>query len=144
MKKLLLAFLWLTLCHHLFSQNSGHELQDSLVARFNRSDFRGFYDLGSSDWKQRNRPDGIIGWLGYIKEQTGNINSSILHIDSGKTQYYAWDGQKKMLDFALKNAGDNRFEGFDFKRGGLRTKLRAIAGKIHHRADANEQHPCSE
>jgi CubicO group peptidase (beta-lactamase class C family) len=115
MKELLLAFLWLTLYHHLFGQSSTSGLQDSLVARFNRNDFQGFYDLGSSDWKQNNKSDGIIGWLGYIKGQTGNVRSSVLSLDSGKTTYYKWDTRKKILSFVLKTNDGRRFEGFDFK-----------------------------
>lgn len=67
-------------------------LQDSLVARYNRNDFKGFYELGSSAWKSKNQPDGIAGWLGYMKEQTGHINHSFLNADSAKTQYFIWEG----------------------------------------------------
>jgi CubicO group peptidase (beta-lactamase class C family) len=115
MKKLLWALLCLTQYSNLSAQIPAHALQDSLVARFNRNDFQGFYDLGSQDWKNNNKPDGIIGWLGYIKEQTGDIKRSVLDIDSGKTQYYKWDARKKMTGFVLKTAGANGFEGFDFK-----------------------------
>ena len=122
MKRLLSALLCLTQYSCLLGQTSAHAqqtsahtLQDSLVARFNRNDFQGFYDLGSPDWKLNNKPDGIIGWLGYIKQQTGDIKRSELYIDSGKTQYYEWDTRKKMTSFILKTASGDGFESFDFK-----------------------------
>src|SRR5579863_4717387 len=115
MKKLLMAVMFLTQCYYLFSQTNTQGLQDSLVARFNRDDFKGFYDLGSPGWMQNNKPEGIIGWLSYIKSQTGNIGSSVLDLDSGKTKYYKWDTQKKMLSFVLTTSEGNGFEGFDFK-----------------------------
>ena len=89
-------------------------LQDSLVACYNRDDFKGFYELGSSAWKSKNQPDGIAGWLGYMKEQSGRINGSFLNVDSGKTQYFMWDGAKKMLSFKLTISTAGGFEGFDF------------------------------
>lgn len=90
-------------------------LQDSLVARYNRNDFSGFYHLGSASWKSKTNPDGIAGWLNYMRSQTGPIMHSALEADSGRTQYFIWEGAKKMITFKLTLSGTSGFNGFDFQ-----------------------------
>ncbi|WP_142684929.1 serine hydrolase domain-containing protein [Chitinophaga polysaccharea] len=90
-------------------------LQDSLVARYNRNDFSGVYNLGSASWRSNTNPDGIAGWLQYMKSQTGPIMHSALTTDSGKAQFFKWDGAKKMLSFKLILSDTGGFEGFDFQ-----------------------------
>lgn len=116
MRKLFFAlfFLHLLLYTGLRAQAQTDVLQDSLMARFNRNDFHGFYDLGSPGWKQKNKADGISGWLEYIKSQTGNLTSAVLSLDSGNTKYYTWQGKKKIITFKLQGSGNGGFESFDF------------------------------
>ncbi|MFI5160580.1 MAG: serine hydrolase domain-containing protein [Sphingobacteriales bacterium] len=109
---------WLIALVSLLAYSTVHAqsaLQDSLVARFNRNDFNGFYALGCAAWKSKTKADGIAGWLHYMKSQTGHIKHSVLNTDSGKTQYFTWDGDKKMLNFKLTVSDSGGFEGFDFR-----------------------------
>lgn len=112
MKIILIALAGLFVCNIVQAQSA---LQDSLVARYNRNDFSGFYALGSASWKLKTKPEGIAGWLHYMKRQTGQIQRSVLSTDSGKTQYFRWDGTKKMLTFKLTLSDADGFDGFDFK-----------------------------
>ena len=112
MKIIVIALVCLFIYDASYGQSA---LQDSLVARYNRDDFKGFYGLGSAAWKLKTKPEGIAGWLGYMKSQTGIVKRSVLTIDSGKTQYFRWDGAKKMLSFKLTLSDSGGFEGFDFK-----------------------------
>jgi len=114
MKKFIIALAGLFLYTSIYSQTSANTLQDSLLARYNRNDFDGFYSLGSANWKSKNKPGDTNGWLGYMKEQTGNISRSFLNADSGRTQFFVWDGDKKMLCFKLMLAPGGGFDGFDF------------------------------
>ncbi|MFX1705591.1 serine hydrolase [Chitinophaga sp. CC14] len=104
-------------------------LQDSLVARYNRNDFSGFYNLGSASWKSKTNPDGIDGWLHYMRSQTGPVMRSTLVTDSGKTQYFIWEGAKKMMTFKLTLSDTDGYEGFDFQSYHL-PKARAYAAPI--------------
>ena len=112
MKKIIAVLLSLTLFNSLQAQSP---LEDSLVARYNRNDFNGFYALGSAGFKSKIKPEGISGWLKHEKSLTGRINRSFLSADSGSTRYFAWDCAKEMISFKLVTAADGGFEGFDFK-----------------------------
>jgi len=112
MKILVIALSGLFVCTTAQAQSA---FQDSLVARYNRNDFNGFYALGSASWKSKTKPEGIAGWLHYMKRQTGPIRHSVLKSDSGKTKYFMWDGAKKMLTFKLTMSDAGGFEGFDFQ-----------------------------
>ncbi|WP_436491204.1 hypothetical protein [Chitinophaga sp. ARDCPP14] len=50
-----------------------------------------------------------------MRSQTGPVMHSVLTIDSGKTQYFIWNGTKKMLTFKLTLSDTVGFEGFDFQ-----------------------------
>lgn len=112
MKIIFTVLFGLFFCNTLQAQSS---LQDSLVARYNRNDFTGFYNLGSTSWKSKTSRDGIDGWLHYMRGQTGTIMRSALMTDSGRTKQFMWDGTKKMITFKLILSATDGFEGFDFQ-----------------------------
>ncbi|MDE3214503.1 MAG: hypothetical protein KGM98_14835 [Bacteroidota bacterium] len=111
MKKVILALFIITSNGSLQAQS---KLEDSLVARYNRNDFNGFYDLGSAGFRSKVKPGDIIGWVEHMRGLTGRVNRSFLDGDSGKTQYFGWDAAKEMLRFKLVIAEDGGFERFDF------------------------------
>ncbi len=94
MKYLKLTVCCLLLCNAVHAQTQ-RTLNDTLTARFNRGDYKGFYALGSAKWKQNNKEEGIEGWLNYIKALCGSIKTTHLDHAVQDTSYFIWDGQKR-------------------------------------------------
>ena len=113
--KIILSLLSGLFLHNSLQAQAQYVIQDSLVARYNRHDFSGFYDLGSASWKSKANPDGIAGWLNYMRSQTGPIRHNALMTDTGNTKYFMWDGAKKVMTFKLTLSDTGGFDGFDFQ-----------------------------
>ncbi|GAA3990644.1 serine hydrolase domain-containing protein [Mucilaginibacter dorajii] len=114
MKHLKLTIACLFLCSAIHAQTP-QSLNDTLTARFNRGDYKGFYALGSVQWQQNNKEEGIEGWLNYIQALCGSIKTAHFDHAAHDTSYFTWDGQKKMMSFLLKTSGSGHFDSFDFR-----------------------------
>ncbi len=72
-------------------------LNDSVVARFNRGDYKGVYALGSPAFYKVDTEDFFVGFLSALKAQTGPITSTHYLGACGDRQGFAWTGRKKNL-----------------------------------------------
>ena len=88
-------------------------LKDSLVSRFNRRDFDGIYDLGTTPWKKKSKREAIKEWLNYIYGLTGPVLESKEYKQLAGASYYKWTGTRKTMSFSLKDSG-GLFSDFNF------------------------------
>ena len=80
-------------------------LSDTIVARFNKNDYKGVYSLGSSEFKKNENEEWFIGFLARLKKQTGQITAVSVTEDCGDRKGFKWTGEKKNLrvDFLSKS-----------------------------------------
>lgn len=92
------------------------EVNDTVVARFNRSDYKSIYAMIGDANKKYTREGGLISDLREDKKITGNIVSSSITDDLGKVVHFTWKGEKANLNFELWMDGKNivRFKFNDF------------------------------
>lgn len=77
------------------------EVNDTVVARFNRGDYKGIYTMIGDANKKYTREGGLISDLRDDKKFTGNIVSSKITDDLGKVVHFTWKGEKADLNFEL-------------------------------------------
>jgi CubicO group peptidase (beta-lactamase class C family) len=70
-------------------------LNDSLVARFNRADFKGMYALESPKLAKSDPQDGFISYFKGLLPQTGKITAVKFLYDRGTHHFFEWLGEKK-------------------------------------------------
>jgi len=114
MKKITFLFWFLVVFGQMKGQTSNQSLQDNLVRLYNNSDYQGFYNLGSSEWKLCHDYTNIIGWLKWMHNQTGNLSSWKLMNDTGKYQLIRWEGEHKVTGFMLRPGKKGEFNDFNF------------------------------
>jgi CubicO group peptidase (beta-lactamase class C family) len=99
------------LAPQLTAQNSGphsppsvsmfEEINDSVVARFNRGDYKAIYGAADDYYKGLNSEGELVGGLESTKKNVGNIVSSELVEDLGKVKHFKWVGEKGVMKFEL-------------------------------------------
>jgi len=89
-------------------------LKDSLISKFNRNDFDGFYELGNAEWKKKTKQEDINGWLQYIFSMTGTVIAAEPYKTSGGYTYYKWEGMRKIMCFTLQPDSAGGFNNFQF------------------------------
>lgn len=72
-------------------------LTDSIVARFNKDDFKGIYALGSEEFKKNENEEGYLRFLASLKQQTGKIIAVSPLGTCGHIHAFKWQGEKKNL-----------------------------------------------
>src|SRR5258706_2641065 len=77
------------------------EINDSVVARFNRRDYKAIYQAGDDIYKGLNSEGELVGGLESSKNNVGNIVSSELIEDLGKVEHFKWTGEKGVMKFEL-------------------------------------------
>lgn len=88
-------------------------VNDSIVARYNRDDFEGIYNLGN-EWFRVNIDKGYcIDRFKENKAITGEIMSTELLDDFGPVKHFKWMGKNTSLNFELR-VEDGRMKLFDF------------------------------
>lgn len=83
------------------SPSTFREINDSVVARFNRGDFRAIYQAADDYYKGLNSEGELVGGLEWNKKNVGNIISSELIEDLGKVEHFKWTGEKGVMKFEL-------------------------------------------
>src|ERR1700682_5093900 len=83
------------------------EINDSVVARFNRGDYKAIYQAADDHYKALNSEGELIGGLEWNKKNGGNITSSELIEDRGKVEHFKWTGEKGVMKFELWLEGSN-------------------------------------
>lgn len=87
-------------------------VNDSVVARYNRDDFEGIYDLGSEWFKTNISRDYCINRFKENKAVTGEILSTQLTDDLGIVKHFKWVGKDKNMNVELR-VEDGRMKLFD-------------------------------
>jgi CubicO group peptidase (beta-lactamase class C family) len=77
------------------------EINDSVVARFNRGDYKAIYQAGDDIYKALNSEGELVGGLEWSKNNVGNIVSSELIEDLGKVEHFKWTGENGVMKFEL-------------------------------------------
>jgi CubicO group peptidase (beta-lactamase class C family) len=96
-----LFFIIVAGCSHRAAPNGFDSLNDSIVARYNRGDFKGMYALESDSLRATDPEDGYIKYFTGLKDETGKIDS-VHHIaDSRRHHYFEWYGKKKNERFDI-------------------------------------------
>jgi D-alanyl-D-alanine-carboxypeptidase/D-alanyl-D-alanine-endopeptidase len=114
MKKMMILIIGLITFGQSQGQTINQSLQDSLMGMYNNGNYQGFYNLGSAEWKSNHKPDGIAGWLSWMRSQTGQLNSSSYVRDTGKYQLIRWERERKVTGFMLQPGLNGRFNDFGF------------------------------
>ena len=93
-------------------------INDTVVARFNRGDYKGIYAMTGAAYKKAMGEDGLVSDLMDDKKFTGNIVSSEVSDDLGKVVHFRWKGERADLNFELWLEGTTivRFKFNDFIR----------------------------
>lgn len=106
---------------HLFSQAQlstvavYKAVNDSIIARYNRNDFEGIYELGNEWFSVNIDSNYCIQRFKKSKEFTGEIVSSTLADDLGAVKHFTWIGRDQNLNFELR-VEDARMKLFDFSK----------------------------
>jgi CubicO group peptidase (beta-lactamase class C family) len=77
------------------------EINDSVVVRFNRGDYKAIYQATDDYYKGLNSEGELVGGLEWNKKTVGNIVSSELIEDLGKVEHFKWTGEKGVMKFEL-------------------------------------------
>ena len=77
------------------------EINDTVVARFNRGDYKAIYQAADDHYKALNSEGELVGDLESSKKDVGNIVSSELIEDLGKVEHFKWTGEKAGMKFEL-------------------------------------------
>jgi len=77
-------------------------VNDSMVARYNRGDFKAMYLLENDVFKANFPESDCLGYFSAEKNSTGNIQNSGLMTDLGPVKYYLWHGEHKNAKFELR------------------------------------------
>jgi CubicO group peptidase (beta-lactamase class C family) len=77
------------------------EINDTVVARFNRGDYKAIYQAADDHYKALNSEGELVGDLESSKKDVGNILSSELIEDLGKVEHFKWTGEKGVMKFEL-------------------------------------------
>jgi CubicO group peptidase (beta-lactamase class C family) len=77
------------------------EINDTVVARFNRGDYKAIYDAADDYYKALNSEGELTGSLESISKNVGNIVSSELIEDLGKVKHFRWQGERGVTKFEL-------------------------------------------
>jgi CubicO group peptidase (beta-lactamase class C family) len=77
------------------------KINDSVVARFNRGDYKAIYQAADDYYKGLNSEGELVGGLESSKKDVGNIVSSELIEDLGKVEHFKWTGEKGVMKFEL-------------------------------------------
>src|ERR1700730_9515608 len=77
------------------------EINDTVVARFNRGDYKAIYQAADDHYKALNSEGELVGGLESSKKDVGNIVSSELIEDLGKVEHFKWTGERGVLKFEL-------------------------------------------
>ncbi|RZK59723.1 MAG: class A beta-lactamase-related serine hydrolase, partial [Hymenobacter sp.] len=77
------------------------QFNDSLVARFNRGDFRGVEAFGSAALKQLEPAGSLARQLASLQPQTGRITGTQVLGGRGRSHEFDWQGEKQHLRVVL-------------------------------------------
>jgi CubicO group peptidase (beta-lactamase class C family) len=76
-------------------------IDDTVVARFNRDDFKAIYAMAGSSYKALNTEAELAGTLASFKKTVGPVASSELIEDLGEVEYFKWTGPHGIMKFEL-------------------------------------------
>jgi CubicO group peptidase (beta-lactamase class C family) len=92
----LLFFVWVPL---LYAQDSdiknSLQLDDSLLSRFNRGDFKGMYQFENPELKKKDPEEGFVSYFTHLLTETGRILSAKFLRRKGSHVFFEWFGEKK-------------------------------------------------
>jgi len=95
----LFLFILLLITPRIFAQGTKpatfSELNDSLVARFNRADFKGMYALESPELAKTDPEEGFVNFFKGLLPETGKITSVKFLYEKGTHHFFEWFGEKK-------------------------------------------------
>jgi CubicO group peptidase (beta-lactamase class C family) len=77
-------------------------VNDSAIARYNRNDFEGIYNLGNEWFRVNIDKEYCINRFRENKAVTGKILSSRLTDDLGLVKHFEWIGENKNLNFEMR------------------------------------------
>jgi CubicO group peptidase (beta-lactamase class C family) len=83
----------------LYAQESGikspEQVDDSLLMRFNRGDFKGMYEYENPELKKKDPEEGFVGYFAHLLTETGRIGSAKLLNKKGTHFFFERLGEKK-------------------------------------------------
>lgn len=91
--------------------NTHNAMNDSIVARFNRKDYKSVYELAGDNFKKYSSEKSFIDFLTSING-IGAILKTELIEDIGDFKYYKWICEKHKLQLTLNVQKDGKFKVF--------------------------------
>jgi CubicO group peptidase (beta-lactamase class C family) len=77
------------------------EVNDTVVALYNRGDYKGIYSMANQVFKDLNSEGELTGDLEYKKKDFGQVVSSEIAEDLGDIKYFKWICEKGIIRFDL-------------------------------------------
>jgi CubicO group peptidase (beta-lactamase class C family) len=77
------------------------EINDTVIARYNRGDYKSIYSAANKTYKELNSEGELGGDLEYKKKNLGMVLSSELLEDIGSIKYFKWVCEKGIVRFEL-------------------------------------------
>jgi len=101
--KFMMMLVWPLAIHAQHKQGALYNsINDSMIAMYNRDDFRGMYLLENEVFKSYFPENDCIGYFSREKKNTGTIVKSSLLADLGPVKYYTWEGKDRNAKFELR------------------------------------------
>ena len=94
------------------------EVNDTVMARYNRGDYKSIYAMGNQVYKELNSEGELTGGLDYTEKNFGKVVSSQLMDDMGDIKHFKWGCEKGNMRFELWLNGSSvqQFKFNDFIR----------------------------
>ncbi|HWV72376.1 MAG TPA: serine hydrolase domain-containing protein [Pseudosphingobacterium sp.] len=87
-------------------------VNDSIIARYNRNDFEGIYNLGNEWFSTYIDKEYCLTRFRENRSVTGEIFKTFLTDESGPVKHFTWVGEKKNIDLELR-VEDGKMKLFD-------------------------------
>lgn len=104
----ILSLVFMLLQFHLLTaqinDNQFAHLNDTIIAKYNRADFKSIYSLGSDNFKMMQGPEDFVNQLSNFFKETGKIKGTELNTKYPTGRSFKWTGEKKNLRFDFISA----------------------------------------
>ncbi len=110
MKQIITAgcFLLITLILHAQAKFTDFQpVNDTILNRFNRSEFKSIYAMTSQAYKNLNTEQELTGLMRQLRNRLGPVLSSSQIKDLGEVKHYKWAFEKTNMKFELWMDGDS-------------------------------------
>jgi CubicO group peptidase (beta-lactamase class C family) len=82
-------------------QSDFKQVNDTVIAKFNRGDYKGIYAMAGDAYKAQTQQGSLVNDLKDDKKTIGKVVSSTITEDLGKVKHFKWLGENANLNFEL-------------------------------------------